>query len=444
MIRFLGFLFRLALFVALALWLADRPGTARIVWHDYVIETSAAVLGVGTLILGFVFYLLFRFWHLIKHGPERWKLHRKLQKLRRGHDHLTHGLIAIAGGNAFEAGRLAVNARKLLGTTAATQLLHAQAAQLAGDHGAARDIFRALAASNDTAVLGYRGLIMEARREGNWAEVEQLVEKLHDIKSNTPWLNLIRFELLARRQDWDGAALSLDKVAQSRLVETSRAKQMRACLLAASSQKAAATGQPDKALHLAEQAVRLAPDWTPALIVLVQQQLHSDQRRAAQRTVEKNWPRLQHPQLASLYVASAKNPLEGYKQIEKLCGNNLDAPESRLALAETALAADIWGEARRHLIALISRNQATQAVFRMLARLERRESGDEQAALQWMMKAVDAAPDPTWLCTSCGGSSPEWRATCSHCGSFDTLQWQSPGVSRTRSHVPLLASDEMF
>ncbi len=444
MIRFLGFLFRLALLVALAVWLADRPGTARIVWHDYIIETSAAVLGLGTLAIGFVFYLLFRFWHLIKHGPERWKLHRKLQKMRRGQDQLTEGLIAIAGGNASEAGRLAVGARKLLGPTAATQMLQAQAAQLAGDHHAAQNIFRSLAANSDSAVLGYRGLIMNARREQDWAEVSALTEKLRDIKPNTPWLNLISFELLARKQEWDQAAGALAKVQQARLIDPSRAKHYRAALLAAAAQNHARLGQSHDALATAEQAVRLDPSWAPALIVLAEQQLQAGQRRAANRTVEKNWARTPHPQLASIYRDSFSDPLDGYKYVEKLCRDNEDAPESRLVLAEAALAADIWGETRRHLIALISRNQATQAVFRMLARLERRESGDEQAALQWMTKAVDAAPDPIWLCRSCGGGQTEWSGTCSHCGSFDSLHWQSPGSSRAQSSVPLLITDEMF
>lgn len=444
MIRFLGFLFRLAILVALALWLADRPGTARIVWHDYVIETSAAVLGLGALAIGFVFYLLFRFWHLIKHGPERWKLHRKLQKMRRGQDQLAKGLIAIAGGNVFEAGRLSVAARKSLGPTVATQLLQAQSAQLAGDHRTAREIFRSLAGHSDSAVLGYRGLISDAKRAQDWAEVEQLIEKLRSTKADAPWLHLIEFELLARRHEWDNALSALNKAAQAHLIDPQRAKQMRAALLVASAQTAAKVRQSDKALALAEQAVKLAPDWTPAILALAQQQLHAGQRRAAQRTIERNWNHLPQTELATLYRETFSNALEAYKQMEKLCRDNIDAPQSRLALAETALAADIWGETRRHLIALVSRGQATQNVYRMLARLERRESGDEQAALQWMTKAADAAANPVWLCTSCGGSQENWLAVCTHCGSFDSLQWQSPGISRTATTLPLLTSGDMF
>ncbi len=175
--KLFGFVIRVALFVALAVWLADRPGTARIVWHDYVIETSAAVLGLGMLAVGFVFYLLFRFWHLLRHGPELWRMSRKLKKMQKGKDCLTQGLAAVAGGDAAEAGRFAVGARKLLGPSVATRLLQAQAAQLAGDHRTARELFRALSEDSSSALLGYRGLIMEARRANDWGEVDRLTNQ---------------------------------------------------------------------------------------------------------------------------------------------------------------------------------------------------------------------------------------------------------------------------
>jgi uncharacterized membrane-anchored protein len=57
--RLFFFLLKLAILVALALWLADRPGTAHLIWHGYVIETSAAFIGLCVLAAGFVFYFFF-------------------------------------------------------------------------------------------------------------------------------------------------------------------------------------------------------------------------------------------------------------------------------------------------------------------------------------------------------------------------------------------------
>jgi HemY protein len=437
--RLFSLVFKLALIVALAVWLADRPGTARIVWHDYVIETSAAFLGLMVLAVAVAFFALFRIWHFLRNGPAMWRLRRKVNRMQEGHGSLIEGLAAVAGGNATEAGRCAVQARKLLGVTPATQLLQAQAAQLAGDYHAAREIFLTLAADPANAVLGYRGLIMEALRAGDRDEAERLIEKLRRVRPETPWLNLMRFELAARRQAWDEAGRALEHVAATRLMDPARTKRHQAAVLIAAAEDDVRQGQNDKALPAAERAARLAPNWLPAVLGLARQQIGAGHRRAAHRTIERAWARTPHPQLAALYrLAGNGDPIASYREIERLCREHTELAASRLILAEAALEADIWGEARRHLLALAGRNEATKSVYRMLARLERRESGNEQAALQWLTQAIDAPPDPLWLCHNCGGGQDEWHALCRHCGAFDTLDWETPGQSRSTADQPML------
>ena len=434
--RLLGFILRLSVFLALAIglavWLTDQPGTARIVWHDYVIETSAAFLAFLFALALCGLFILYRLWRFMWDGLRFWKLGQQIKKLKQGQEQIGLGIVALASGDAAEAGRLAVAARKALGATASTRWLQAQAAQLAGDHATAKEIFRSLAAEPANAPLGYRGLIAAAVKERHWDEAEQHVAKLHRLKPKTPWLSLIRFELAARRQNWAEAREALTEAASSRLLEAPLARRHQAALLLANLDDLVKRGQPDQALQAAEQAARLCPDWLPALAALAHAQILTNHLRAAQRTLERAWERAPHPQLVALAQKMGRNPrsLDGYKQVEKLVRANRDHPASALALAEAALAADLWGEARRHFLVLANGPRPTQNVFRLLANLERRESANDSAATRWLMKAMDAAPDPLWLCDSCGGSHPEWQATCKHCGAFDTLTWQSPGLSR--------------
>jgi HemY protein len=215
-------------------------------------------------------------------------------------------------------------------------------------------------------------------------------------------------------------------------LESSRIKQHRAAVFLATAQSDIRQGHYDKALQAAEQAMRHAHDWLPAVIILAQTQMLSGHRRAALRTVERNWPHMPHPQLAAILRGAGTDPVEVCEQIEKLCRENKDSAVGHLIIAETAFAADIWGEVRRHLMAIISQGGVTQSVYRLMARLERRESGDERAALQWLTKAADAVPDPAWLCSACGGTHKEWQALCAHCGEFNALDWRSPGISRKR------------
>jgi HemY protein len=440
--RLLGFLFRAAVFVVLAAWLADRPGTARIVWHEYVIESSAAVLGLAVIVLAFVFYLLFRLWHMLRHGPELWRLGNKLKKLQQGQDLLAQGMAAVAGGDAAEAGRLALAARKKLGTTTATLLLQAQAAQLAHDRRTARAIFRAMLEDPASAVLGYRGLIMEARRAGEWSEVERLAAEVERLKPDIPWCDLVRFEGAVRRQAWEEAGASLARLAPTRLLESDALRRNRAALLIARSQEEAKQGNAAAALELAEDAAKQAPSWLPALINLAERQAAGPYGRAARRTAERGWAIQPHPRLAAAFKSGDQDLIAHYKQLERLCRDTDNDPASRMVLAEAAVAADIWGEARRHLMYLVSQKQATQGAYRLLARLERRESGDEKAYAQWLAKAAEALPDPAWLCSTCGAAHEDWQATCRSCDAFATLEWQRPGAGHTSARAPVsLLSD---
>lgn len=439
--RLLAFLFKILVVIALAVWLADRPGTAKIVWHDYVIETSASFFALIVLATGLVFYGLFRFWHMLRHGPEIWRLRRHVKKLQEGQDDLTQGLVAIAGGQAAEAGRRAVSARRKLGTTTATLLLQAQAAQLAHDHRSARSIFRAMIEDSESAILGYRGLIMEARRAGEWDEVERLAAEVGKDHPDMPWLDWVRFETSARKLDWGQAGDALARLAPTRLLDKETLHHHRATLLVAQSQAEADQDSLDAALQSAEQAIAQAPQWLPALINLAERQAEKDYSRALRRTVEKAWGLQPHPQLVDALRSDEPDAIAFYKQLERLCRHDENNSAGLLALAEAALAADIWGEARRYLMALVASNQATQGAYRLLAKLERRESGDEKASMQWLAKAVEAPPDPAWLCSSCGGAHGRWQATCPSCNAFATLEWRSPGSSKQTTSLssPLLS-----
>ena len=88
-------------------------------------------------------------------------------------------------------------------------------------------------------------------------------------------------------------------------------------------------------------------------------------------------------------------------------------------MAEAALEAELWGEARRHLEAAAT-ERPTQRVYRLLAALEERQGADslddkgdlddggtminEEAMRQWLLRAASAAPAAAWLCSKCGAA----------------------------------------
>ncbi len=76
---------------------------------------------------------------------------------------------------------------------------------------------------------------------------------------------------------------------------------------------------------------------------------------------------------------------------------------------------------------------------RLMAEIEDAERGDAAAARQWLLRAAVADPGPVWLCESCGAAAADWRAVCSHCGTFDGLAWSVPRQALALTPPPAAA-----
>ncbi len=115
------------------------------------------------------------------------------------------------------------------------------------------------------------------------------------------------------------------------------------------------------------------------------------------------------------------------RRFEKLAALDPQHRESRLTVAEAALAAGLWGEARAHLakVAEAEGGAPSARLCRLMARLEDGERGDGTAVRRWLMLAAEAPADPAWTCDRCGTQTGEWQARCAHCGAIDSLVWRT-------------------
>lgn len=436
--KIFGFLLRLALLALLAVWLADKPGTVSIVWHGYAIDTSAAVLAVAVVAFAYICLLLHSIWGFLRHGPAAWRQRRRLSKLLDGQRELARGFSALAGGSVAEAGLRAVKARRALGETPLTLMLQAQAARQAGDEQTAHTLYETMTRQEETAMLGYRGLVGAAWRAGRVDEVAALLAKIEEHHLKAPWVHVVRFQLSARLGDWTQAQKALELARKGRALPRAQADENEAALLLADAKQALRVTAMDKALPLAERARKIAPSWVPASLVLAEAQMVAGHRRAALRTAEKAWERTPHLQILPVifWALQEAKQTESFKFVEKLVKRDPAAPLALMAKAEAALRCDLWGEARRALLSLHEKHLATQKTYQMLARLERREKHDETAANGWLARAVNAPADPVWLCEICGASHETWEASCPSCAAFNHLVWETPGRARAVTKGP--------
>ncbi|HEY3918625.1 MAG TPA: heme biosynthesis HemY N-terminal domain-containing protein [Stellaceae bacterium] len=437
----------MALLIVGAVFVADRPGTVSLVWQGWRVDTSVAVLMLGVVLAAAIAAALFHLLRLIVRGPHMMARGRRERRRRRGYRALSQGMVAVAAGDPAEAKRFARQADTLLAEPPLTLLLSAQAAQLNGDEQAAQKYFTAMRDRPETEFLGLRGLIMQALKRNDEAEALRLAERAKALRPKTQWVLASLFELQARAGKWSDAEATLALASRRKALPASDSERHRAVMLYEQSSAALAENRDRDAVRLVAKAHALAPGFTHAAARYAELLGAAGHTRQARRAIETAWAKAPHPELAAAYEAllADERPLQRLKRFETLAARSKEHIESHLALAEAALKAKLWGEARRHLGDAGGREDnpaPSPRVARLMAELEEAEHGDLPAARMWLARATTtSAQDPLYVCAACGGEAAAWTSICPRCRSFDSIEWRLPG----RAPTPRLqAASEMM
>jgi HemY protein len=430
-----------------AVFFADRPGKVAIVWQGWQIDTSVGVLvGAAALVAVALAAALSLLVALVR-MPAALVRRRRERRRRAGYVALTRGMVAVAAGDAHEAARFARQADLLLAEPPLTLLLSAQVAQLDGDERAARNFFTAMLNRPETRFLGLRGLFNQARRDGDNAEALRLAEEARKLHPHTKWVVESLFDLQARAAQWQAARDTLAEAGKRRLFPDGVARRHRGVILHELSLAAEMEGDRRRAVALAAQAQALVPELA-APACRHARLLHTMGRdRLAAKAIERAWRNLPHPALAQAWTALQPDeaPLARLRRCERLASANPGARESQLMLAQAALDARLWGEARLHLerAELADPRGPTPRLCALRARLEDAEPGAAGNGRDWLDRAVAAPPDPRYVCSACAAESQEWHTLCPHCGGFDTLAWRLPlqAVLRSAAALPAPRTD---
>lgn len=429
--RGLAALVLIAAIVAVVGFLAGHPGHVEIVWQGWQIDTSAAVLSAMFILAVLALWVLIALIRGVWRWPHRQRRRREIRRRRAGEDAMTRGLVALAAGDAVRAQREAARAGALLDRAPMPLLLAAEAAQQQGDRDGARRSFTKLLERPETELLGLRGLLGEALKAGDDAVARRFAERARELRPDSSWLAETALALQGRAADWPAARDTLADAARHGALTAERARHARGVVLYELSREAERAQDLRRAAALAARAQTLLPDLAEAALHHARLLLGLKRHRAARRVIERAWRTAPHPDLARAYLEAdpAEQPLAQAAALQRLAAENPDAAESHVAIAEAALNARLWGEARRHLglaVAAAPPPGPSRRLCLMMARLEETEPGDPKAARDWLERAANAPPDPCHVCGRCNAASLAWYPVCGQCGAFDTLSWRMP------------------
>ena len=425
MIRVVVFLVLTAAFAYVAIWLADHPGEVSITWLGYHAGPPIGILIGGiacaTVLLWSVLRLLFR-------APRQIALTVADRRAAMGQRAIVRGLMAIGAGDAGAARRFAAKARRLVPDQPLLLMLQAQTAQLSGERDGAAAAFRAMVCCSDTKLFGLHGLFIEAQRRNDPAAARQYAEEAAKASPSLAWAGQAVLEFRCRDGDWSGALAILERNRRGGLVHADAFRRQRAVLLTA---RALSLKDRDAgtASELAQDAAKLCLGLVPAVALAGRLLAEAGEQRKAVRILEAGWRESPHPDIANAYAdvvpgASARDRLVRMRLLARLAEAH---PESALALANAALEAHEFAEARRSLAPLTA--APTRRVATLMARIETTEHGDSGLAREWMARAVHAAHDPAW--TADGVIAETWMPVSPVTGRLDAFQWRVPVAELT-------------
>jgi HemY protein len=431
MIRLASWIVGSLVIAALAAWLISLPGTLTLEAAGYRMQPR---LGAAVFMFIIVAIVVIALWAIIRRilsAPRNMARRTRERRREQGVEALSDAIVALQAGDPARARVLAREAQARLPANAAARLLEARADLALGDMPAAREHYRALIASEKTAVAALTGLYDQARAQHRPEAALTFARKALALAPQSGWAADAVFDDLTRRGQWaDAVAMVNAEQATSR--EERARKRRRQAVIETARAREAETSQPLAALDHALTALKLLPDFVPAALIAARIHINRGETRKAMSLLRRIWRATGHPDIAALY-AHAQPGASAVERLKRL-GEIIETPPPHraagMALARAAIDAYDWPLARSALAPFIGPD-ATQGVASLMAEIEEGQSGDQGKAREWLARAVRAPRDPAW--TADGLVSDEWEPMSPVSGKLDAFEWKVPMTITARA-----------
>ena len=426
--------------------IADLPGAMSIKWpwwplYGKTIEVAPLVAATIVLIAFMTLYIVVALLRFILRIPSIMSFTARARRQNKGVAAVSRGMIAAGAGDARASERASREALKLLGPTPLALLLQAQSAQLSGNRQSAEAAFRLMTENPETQVIGLRGLYLEARRSGDDAAAHAHAQEAHAIAA-LPWAGQAILEKLTMGDDWRGALSAVEANIARKSVDKQTGNRQRAVLKTAIAMDIS-TREPDEALQLVREGIKLAPDLVPAYALAGKLLARKGDIRRGARILEAGWKVTPHPDIAAAYLDLRPGDSQADRLIraQTLSRINSGHIESRLVLARAALETRAFAAARKAIEPLIGEsNRPTVRTCLFMADLEQTENGPSGHMREWLARATRAPRDPMWLAD--GLASDTWAPASPVTGKLDAFVWETPAERLSAPETHFKFEDE--
>jgi len=360
---------------------------------------------------------------------------------RRGFEALADGMMALASGEGRLAMNKAARAERYLKRPELTNLLTAQAAEMAGDRKTAEETYKKLLADDRTRFVGVRGILKQKLADGDTEMALKLAEKAFALKPKHEETQDVLLQLQAGNQDWKGARKTLGAKLRHGALPRDVHRRRDAVLALSEARDLIEEDASIERREAAIEANKLSPDLIPAAVMAADQYTRDGKPRYAARIIKKAWAAVPHPDLAAAFARIDENetPAARIKRFKEITRISPTDPETKMLLAELNIAAEDF-EAARSALGDLAESDPTARALTLMAAIERGSGAEDAVVKGYLARALSAPRGPQWVCGNCHTVHGGWEPICENCGAFDTMTWTRP-ARETRAMV---ASQDML
>ncbi|MDG1824710.1 MAG: heme biosynthesis HemY N-terminal domain-containing protein [Henriciella sp.] len=378
------------------IWASRLPGGLTIdlgTGAVYEFELVFALLGI--VLIGAVMALL---WSLVTGMvtlPSRFSKSRKASKTKLANKALADGLLAAEAGDAVLAQKMSKKAAQHADDDRLKLLLEARVAEVSDDWSSAERAWGQLARLPGGQLAGLRGAASAASARGDTLSAEARAREALELKSGADWPFNSLFDSQVAAGNWSAALTTLITGEKRGQIKGDSLRRRRAVLYTARA-SVLQNSERKEAQQLLAEAIRSAPSFPPAAWHGARQLMIDNKVKAAQGVLELGWKARPHPALSQLARRIDPNGTDAdvIRRLQALININPDHRESRILIAELAMANKDWLGAVKTLALLVEENPTARLCLLLEKALQ--GYGDPTEADRWGRMAVTASREPEW------------------------------------------------
>ncbi len=393
MTRGLWFILKLSLGIALAIWLVRQEGSVTMIWSGYRIDSSIGFFLLVVILLMALAAVLDNIWERLRgvtHNVLEW---RRMGRRKKAMAALTKAFVALSSGDGKTAQAQVPAIRKGYEDDALAEMIAAQAAGMLGDAATERAAWLALAKDERTMVLGWRGLIEQALRQGDLIEARKLAVRARDLAPRDHWLLQTLADLQLRTGRWEAAVETLADAEKRGAIDADEARRKRLAALLEHGASLAMQGDFAAAAEQTQKALDIDGGSTAAAVATAGHLHRAGQASAAKAALERAWSHGASAELASAWLAIEAPDGDAAQRLAALRALTGSQPKDnlgRLLLAEAAIAAGAWDQAEAALGDAVN-GSPDPRVLRLAALIAEQDQTEPGKALRLWRRAAELA-----------------------------------------------------